>query len=65
MPGALSIAKKTLWSEPSSHPTLRWRGASRANPSLEPNSLLAGKIQGISFISRSARINGEQKEELN
>ena len=25
----------------------RWRGQSRANPSLKPNSLLAGKIQGI------------------
>jgi len=28
------------------------------------NSLLAGKIQGISFISGSTRINGKQKEEL-
>jgi len=31
--------------------TLRWRGQSRANSSLDtPNSLLAGKIQGISGI---------------
>ena len=30
-----------------------------------PNSLLAGKIQGISFISGSGHINGKQKEELN
>src|SRR6516164_8789911 len=34
-------------------PTLRWRGQSRANPSLKPNSLLAGKIQGISSIRGS------------
>src|SRR5690348_15245906 len=32
-----------------SHKTPRWRRQSRANPSLgSPNSLLAGKIQGIS-----------------
>ena len=30
--------------------TLRWRRESRANPSLNPNSLLAGKIQGFSSI---------------
>jgi hypothetical protein len=33
--------------------TLRWRRESRANPSLNPNSLLAGKIQGISSIRAS------------
>jgi hypothetical protein len=31
--------------------TRRWRKQSRANPSLKPNSLLAGKIQGI-LLSR-------------
>jgi len=30
--------------------THRWRGLSGANSSLKPNSLLAGKIQGISSI---------------
>ena len=30
--------------------TRRWRGQSRANSSLKPNSLLAGKIQGILFV---------------
>ena len=30
--------------------TLRWRRQSRANSSLKPNSLLAGKIQGILFV---------------
>jgi hypothetical protein len=30
--------------------TRRWRRQSRANPSLKPNSLLAGKIQGILFV---------------
>src|ERR1700688_3062275 len=35
----------------SSHKTRRWRGESAANSSLKmPNSLLAGKIQGISPI---------------
>jgi SNF2-related domain len=34
----------------SSQGTLRWRRQSRANPSLKPNSLLAGKIQGILFV---------------
>ena len=34
-------------------PTLRWRRQSRANPSLKPNSLLAGKIQGILFVGAS------------
>src|ERR1700730_10009794 len=34
--------------------TLRWRRESRANPSLNPNSLLAGKIQGISGIMAQA-----------
>ena len=33
-----------------SHWTLCWRRQSRANPSLKPNSLLAGKIQGILFV---------------
>src|ERR1700719_2687761 len=33
-----------------SHLTQRWRSQSRANPSLKPNTLLAGKIQGISFV---------------
>jgi hypothetical protein len=32
-----------------SHQTLRWRRQSRANSSLFANSLLAGKIQGISL----------------
>src|SRR3984893_15804168 len=36
-----------------SHKTLRWRRQSRANPSLKPNSLLAGKIQGILFVGAS------------
>ena len=33
-----------------SYMTPRWRRQSRANPSLKPNSLLAGKIQGILFV---------------
>jgi hypothetical protein len=45
----------------SSHKTRRWRGRSRANPSLKPNSLLAGKIQGISSIRARRRANGGQK----
>jgi hypothetical protein len=32
------------------HLTLRWRRQSSANSSLKPNSLLAGKIQGILFV---------------
>jgi hypothetical protein len=41
-----------VWS--SSHLTPRWRRESRANRSLKPpNSLLAGKIQGISSIRGS------------
>ena len=36
--------------KPGSHPTPRWRRQSRANRSLNPNSLLAGKMQGISSI---------------
>jgi hypothetical protein len=30
--------------------TRRWRRQSRANPSLKPNSLLGGKIQGIFIV---------------
>jgi hypothetical protein len=37
----------------SSQRTQRWRGQSGANSSLKPNSLLAGKIQGISSILAS------------
>ena len=33
-----------------SHRTQHWRRQSRANSSLKPNSLLAGKIQGIFFV---------------
>jgi hypothetical protein len=36
----------------SSHLTPRWRRQSRANPSLKPNSLLAGKIPGIPVFGR-------------
>ena len=31
-----------------SHRTRRWRGQSRANPSLDPIPCLSGKVQGIS-----------------
>src|ERR1700737_4004098 len=46
--------RHTAIAEPSAHyrcdMTPRWRRESQANPSLDPNSLLAGKIQGISGI---------------
>jgi hypothetical protein len=48
--GALEIREKS-----GSQGTLRWRGESAANSSLKSqNSLLAGKIQGISSIRASA-----------
>jgi hypothetical protein len=40
----------TLRFRASSQWTRCWRRQSRANPSLKPNSLLAGKIQGILFV---------------
>ena len=42
-----------------------WRGQSRANPSLKPNSLLAGKMQGISSIRSSTARQREPKRSLN
>jgi len=51
-----------LIEEPGSHMTPRWRGQSRANSSLSQNSLLAGKIQGISSIrSLVARQRGPKR----
>jgi hypothetical protein len=38
------FAARLVWVTP------RWRRQSRANPSLKPKSLLAGKIQGILFV---------------
>jgi hypothetical protein len=45
--------------------TRRWRGQSRANSSQLKNSLLAGKIQGISFDPGSAARQRQQKEASN
>ena len=45
-----------------------WRAQSRANSSLMPNSLLAGKIQGISStlasVARICRRNGDYNQSL-
>jgi|SRR6516164_7770294 len=41
--------------------THRWRRQSRANPSLTPNSLLAGKMQGIPSIVGSTARQAERK----
>jgi hypothetical protein len=48
-----------------SQQTFRWRGQSRANPSLKPNSLLAGKMQGISSIRSSTARQREPKRSSN
>jgi len=49
----------------SSQVTLCWRGESAANSSLKmPNSLLAGKIQGISSIRASAARQGQPKNDI-
>ena len=45
----------------SSQRTRRWRRQSRANPSLNPNSLLAGKMQGIPSIVGSTARQAERK----
>ena len=47
-PRALWPSSRRCFQQPrGSLVTPRWRGQSRANSSLKPNSLLAGKIQGI------------------
>src|ERR1700724_611378 len=45
--------------------TLCWRRESQENPSLDPNSLLAGKIQGISSIRRLSGTSTAEKRDLN
>jgi hypothetical protein len=52
--------------ESGSHETPRWRGESAANSSLKmPNSLLAGKIQGISPIRGLAAPGRQRKRARN
>jgi len=67
MPGldGSPMTSKAAVAKLGSHWTLRWRGQSRANSSQLKNSLLAGKIQGISFDPGSAARQRQQKEASN